>query len=163
MRLERTGRGIAPIHQRQEPGDRHVSLRPANVRDDGLWEDPPAEADAPYLREYARIWQATEKIVYSTTLTDVSSKRTRIERSFDPDAVRKLKAESELDLGIDGPNLAAQAIRAGLVDEYQLYVGPAIVGGGKRFFPDGVWVDLDLLDLHRFTSGALYLRYAVKP
>lgn len=127
------------------------------------WEDPPAEADAPYLREYARIWQATEKIVYSTTLTDVSSKRTRIERSFDPDAVRKLKAESELDLGIDGPNLAAQAIRAGLVDEYQLYVGPAIVGGGKRFFPDGVWVDLDLLDLHRFTSGALYLRYAVKP
>lgn len=116
----------------------------------------------PFILEYARRWQATDKIVYSTTLNEVASERTRIERSFDPDAVRRLKAESELDLTVDGPGLAAQAIRAGLVDEYQLIVGPAIVGGGNRFFPDDIRVDLELLDQRRFGNGVVYLRYGVE-
>jgi dihydrofolate reductase len=128
------------------------------------WETAHTVPDQPpYIKEYARIWQAAEKVVYSTTLQDVASERTRIERTFDMDAVRRLKAESDLDVSVDGPHLAAQAIRAGLVDEYQLYVGPAIVGGGNRFFPDDVSVDLDLLDERRFTNGVLYLRYATKP
>ncbi|MEU4606250.1 dihydrofolate reductase family protein [Kribbella sp. NPDC023972] len=124
------------------------------------WETADTPDQPPYVREYARIWQSTQKIVYSSTLTEVSSERTRIERTFDPDAVRRLKAESDLDLTVDGPNPAAQAIQAGLVDEYQLYIGPAIVGGGHRFFPDNVHTNLTLLDEHRFTNGVLYLRYA---
>ena len=116
----------------------------------------------PYILEYARIWQATDKIVYSTTLNEVASERTRIERTFDPEAVRKLKAEAELDITVDGPHLAAHAIRAGLVDEYQLFVGPAIVGGGNRFFPGDVRVDLELLDERRFRNGVVHLRYGVK-
>jgi dihydrofolate reductase len=123
------------------------------------WETVDTPDQPPYVREYARIWQSTRKIVYSRTLTEVSSERTRIERTFDP--VRKLKAESGLDITVDGPNLAAQAIQAGLVDEYQLYIGPAIVGGGQRFLPDNVHTNLTLLDEHRFTNGVLYLRYAV--
>jgi dihydrofolate reductase len=116
----------------------------------------------PFVLEYARIWQATDKIVYSTTLDEVAGERTRIERAFDQAAVQKLKVESDLDLSVDGPHLAAQAIRAGLVDEYQLFVGPAIVGGGNRFFPDDVHVDLELLDERRFGNGVVYLRYGVK-
>ncbi|GAA4424957.1 dihydrofolate reductase family protein [Georgenia halophila] len=115
----------------------------------------------PFGLEYARIWQAADKVVYSTTLSEVASERTRIERVFDPEAVRRLKTESELDLTVDGPTLAAHAIRAGLVDEYQLIVGPAIVGGGNRFFPDDVRVDLELLDLRRFANGVVFLRYGV--
>lgn len=116
----------------------------------------------PFILECAQLWQAADKIVYSTTLNEASTKRTRIERTFDPEAVRKLKAESDLDLTVDGPHLAAHAIRAGLVDEYQLMVGPAIVGGGNPFFPDDVHVDLELLDERRFSNGVVYLRYAVK-
>ncbi|MGH3680042.1 MAG: dihydrofolate reductase family protein [Natronosporangium sp.] len=116
----------------------------------------------PFMLDFARIWQATDKIVYSTTLTEVDSARTRIERTFDPDAVRRLKQESDHDLTVDGPHLAAQAIRAGLVDEYQLIVGPAIVGGGNRFFPDDVRVDLELRDERRLGSDVVFLRYRVK-
>jgi|SRR5215207_46419 len=116
----------------------------------------------PFIVDYARSWQATDKIVYSTTLNEVASERTRIERTFDPDAVRELKAESDADLTVDGPHLAAEAIRAGLVDEYQLFVGPAIIGGGNPFFPPGVRVDLELLDERRFGNGVVYLRYGVK-
>ena len=127
------------------------------------WETAHAEpGQPPYILEYARIWQATDKIVHSTSLNEATSERTRIERTFDPGAVRKLKAESDLDITVDGPHLAAQAVRAGLVDEYQLYVGPAIVGGGNRFYPDDVRVDLELLDEHRFGNGVVYLRYGVK-
>lgn len=126
------------------------------------WETAHLEPDQPrYVLDFARRWQATDKIVYSTTLNEVASERTRIERTFDADAVRKLKAESDLDLAVEGPTLAAHAIRAGLVDEYQLYVSPVIVGGGKRFFPDGVSARLDLLDEQRLGSGLLFLRYAV--
>jgi dihydrofolate reductase len=128
------------------------------------WETAHTLPDQPpFIEEYARIWQGTDKVVYSTTLRDVSSERTRIEPAFDPDAVRALKAASELDITVDGPQLAAQAIKAGLVDEYQLYVGPAIVGGGNRFFPDDVTVDVELLDERRFGNGVVYLRYAAKP
>ena len=121
-----------------------------------------APEQPPFMLEYARIWQATDKIVYSTTLNEVASARTRIEPTFDPDAVRKLKDESDLDITVAGPHLAAQAIRAGLVDEYQLFVGSAIVGGGNPFFPDDVRVDLELCDERRFGKGVVYLRYVVK-
>lgn len=129
-----------------------------------FWETAHTIPDAPqYVLDFARTWQTANKIVYSSTLDTVESDRTRIERSFEPEAVRALKAESELDLTIDGPTLAAQAIHAGLVDEYQLIIAPVIVGGGKRFFPDGASVDLELLDERRFASGVVYLRYAAKP
>lgn len=126
------------------------------------WETAHLEPDQPrFILDFAKRWQAADKIVYSTTLNEVSSKRTRIERTFDADAVRTLKAESDLDLTIDGPTLAAHAIRAGLVDEYQLYVVPTVVGGGNPFFPDGVHVDLQFLDERRFDNGLTYLRYRV--
>ncbi|MEU4567451.1 dihydrofolate reductase family protein [Micromonospora sp. NPDC023956] len=126
------------------------------------WETAHTLPDAPpFVVEYARVWQATDKIVYSTTLNEATSARTRIERTFDPDAVRALKAESDLDLTVDGPNLAAQAIRAGLVDEFQVFVGPIVVGGGNPFFPP-VRVDLELLDKRRFGNGVVYLRYRVR-
>lgn len=126
------------------------------------WETADTVPDQPeFMVECARIWQAADKIVYSTTLEKPTTARTRIERSFDPEAVRKLKAESELDLTVDGPELAGHAIRAGLVDEYQLVIGPAIVGGGLRFFPDDVRADLDLLEDRRFSNGVVFLRYGV--
>ena len=127
------------------------------------WESAhTAPEQPPCMLDFARIWQATDKIVYSTTLDEVASARTRIERAFDPHAVRELKVESDLDIAVAGPHLAAQAIRAGLVDEYQVYVGPAIVGGGNPFFPDDVRVDLELRDERRFGNGVVYLRYGVK-
>jgi len=127
------------------------------------WETAHTAPDQPpFILEYARIWQAADKVVYSTTLNEVASERTRIERTFDPEEVRQLKAGSDLALSVDGPHLAAQAIRAGLVDEYQLFVGPAIVGGGNPLFPDDVRVDLELLDQRRFGNGVVYLRYGVQ-
>lgn len=127
------------------------------------WETAHEEpSHPPHIVQFARDWQAAEKIVYSTTLETVSSKRTRIERTFDPDAVRKLKAESEQDLTVDGPNLAGQAIAAGLVDEYHLFITTSVVGGGKRFFPDGVRLDLDLVEERAFDSGVLYARYRTR-
>jgi dihydrofolate reductase len=125
-----------------------------------FWETAHELPDAPpHIVQYARDWQAANKIVYSTTLESVSSERTRIERTFDPEVVRKLKDEAEHDLTIDGPNLAAQAIAAGLVDEYHLFITTSVVGGGKRFFPDGVRLDLELVDQRRFASGLVHLRY----
>ncbi|MFE3118099.1 dihydrofolate reductase family protein [Streptomyces niveus] len=127
------------------------------------WEtahDQPGQP--PHILRYARDWQAAEKIVYSTTLASVSSARTRIERAFDPDAVRELKAGSEHDLTVDGPNLAAQAIAAGLVDEYHLFITTSVVGGGKRFFPDGVRLDLELVEERAFGSGLIYARYRTR-
>jgi dihydrofolate reductase len=124
------------------------------------WETVDARSDQPaYILDFAKIWQAAEKIVYTRTLETVSSARTRIEREFDPEAVRELKRTAERDLLVGGPELAAQAIRAGLVDEYHLFLAPVVVGGGKRSLPDGVRVDLELLDERRFWSGFVYLRY----
>jgi len=128
-----------------------------------FWETAHTDPDAPpHIVQYARDWQAAEKVVYSTTLESVSSARTRIERTFDPDAVRRLKAESERDLTVDGPHLAAQAVAAGLVDEYHLFVTTSVVGGGTRFFPDGVRLDLELVDQRVFDSGLIYARYRTR-
>ncbi len=115
-----------------------------------------------FVREFTGIWQAAEKIVFSTTLTSVSSARTRIERNFDPGMVRQLKSVTGHDMTVGGANLAGQAVKAGLVDELQLFVIPVIVGGGKRALPDGVRSDLELLDTQRFASGAVYLSYRPK-
>jgi dihydrofolate reductase len=125
-----------------------------------VWETMDAEPDlAPVMADFARIWQAAEKVVYSTTLEAVSSERTRIERAFDPEVVRRLKAEAERDITVGGPGLAAAAIAAGLVDELQLLIAPAVVGGGTRGLPDEVRLDLELLEQRRFDSGTVFLRY----
>ena len=127
------------------------------------WETAHTVPDQPQvILDWARLWQAAEKVVYSRTLAEPRSARTRIEREFDPDAVRQLKATAAHDISVDGPELAGHAIRAGLVDEFQMIVNPAIVGGGKRFFPDGVRLDLELLDERRFGNGVVVLRYAVR-
>lgn len=125
-----------------------------------FWETAHTLPDQrPVSEDFARIWQAADKIVYSRTLAAPSSARTRIEREFDPEAVRRLKAASDRDLAVGGPELAAHAIRAGLVDEYQLFVSPIIVGGGNQFLPDRVRHSLELLDEHRFANGVVHLRY----
>jgi dihydrofolate reductase len=117
---------------------------------------------SPASRDYAEIWQAAAKVVYSTTLETVSSARTRLERSFDPEAVRELKAASERDLSLGGPTLAAAAIAAGLLDELHLFLNPIVVGGGKPALPDGVRVPLDLMDERRFDCGVVYVRYSTR-
>ncbi|MTV24823.1 deaminase [Nitriliruptoraceae bacterium ZYF776] len=125
-----------------------------------FWETADQLPDAPeHVVEFAHDWQAADKVVYSTTLPAVTSQRTRLERRFDADAVRELKAASDRDLTIDGPTLAAQAVAAGLVDEYHLFVTTTVVGGGRRFFPDGVRLELDLVEQRVFDSGLLYARY----
>lgn len=121
------------------------------------WETVPLHGQSPAVRDYTGIWRAADKVVYSSTLPTTSSARTRIERSFDPDAVRALKEHENVSVG--GPTLAAQAIRAGLVDEYHLFVTPVVVGGGKPAFPEGVRARLDIADERRFAGGVVYLRY----
>jgi|SRR5450631_1713813 dihydrofolate reductase len=116
----------------------------------------------PSVREFTGIWQAADKIVFSTTLPSVSSARTRIERNFDPGMIRQLKLATEHDVTVGGADLATQAVKAGLVDELQLFLVPIVVGGGKRALPNGVRWDLELLDTQRFASGAVYLRYRPK-
>ena len=117
-------------------------------------------ADQPrVIQDFAEIWQAADKIVYSKTLETVSSARTRIERGFNPEAVRQMKAATGRDLVVGGPDLAAQAIKAGTVDEYHLFIAPSVVGGGKRSLPDNVRLTLELLDERRFANGMVYLRY----
>ena len=129
-----------------------------------FWETIRPDADEPpVIRDYAGIWQAADKVVYSTTLESVSSARTRLERAFDPDAVRRLKASADRDLTVGGPGLAADALRAGLVDECHLFVNPVVVGGGTRALPDAAHLDLDLLDEHRFGNGVVHLHYRVRP
>ncbi|GII28570.1 dihydrofolate reductase family protein [Planotetraspora mira] len=117
---------------------------------------------SPIVLDYAAIWQSKDKIVYSTTLETVSSARTRIERAFDAEAVRRMKASAERDLGIGGPCLAAEAIRAGLVDEFHLFLSPIVVGGGNPALPGDVRVKLELLDEHRFGNGVIHLHYRTR-
>jgi dihydrofolate reductase len=125
-----------------------------------VWETPDVIPGlTPAALEFARIWQAVDKIVYSQSLATVSTSKTRIEREFDPQVVRDLKRRLPHDVSVGGPALAAHAIRAGLVDEYHLLVVPALLGGGKRVLPDNVHVNLELLDERRFTNGTVYLRY----
>ena len=121
------------------------------------WET--MDDEHPVMRDFAELWRAAEKIVYSRSLESASSARTRIEHDFDAGAVRRLKESAQGDIGIGGPELAGQAIAARLVDECHLILVPVLVGGGKRAFPDGVRVDLELLDERRFAGGAVYLRY----
>jgi|SRR6266536_2447586 len=127
------------------------------------WETAHTVPGQPSLvREFASIWQAAEKIVFSKTLESVSSAKTRLERNFDPGMVRRLKSATEHDMTVGGADLAGQAIKAGLVDELQLFLVPVVVGGGKRALPDGARPALDLLDTRRFTDGGVYLRYRLK-
>jgi dihydrofolate reductase len=125
-----------------------------------VWEtDPDLAADSPITRDYAEIWQAANKIVYSRTLQAVSTRKTQLERTFDPEAIRQLKEAVEQDILIGGPELAAHAFRAGLIDECQLFLTPIIVGGGKKSLPGNVRLDLELLEERRFPNGMVYLRY----
>ena len=129
-----------------------------------FWETGNTLPDQPPVaRDFAEIWQAADKIVFSKTLEEASSARTRIERGFDAAAIRELKSSAERDLTVGGPDLAAQAIRAGLVDEYQLFLTPIVVGGGKRALPDDVRAELELLEERRFENGTVYLRYRTRP
>jgi dihydrofolate reductase len=124
------------------------------------WETMDTVPDQPRaMQDYAEIWQAADKIVYSRTLETVSSARTRIERDFDPEAIRQLKAEAGRDISVGGPELAAHAIEAGLVDELHLFLTPIVLGGGKQALPNGVRWRLELLDERRFASGVVHLHY----
>lgn len=128
------------------------------------WETAHTVPDQPAsVREFTSIWQAAEKIVFSTTLTAAPSARTRIQRTFDPEAIRQLKSAAAHDLTVGGADLAGQALKAGLVEEPHLFLAPVVVGGGKRALPDGVRANLELLDSHRFASGVIHLRYSLKP
>lgn len=124
------------------------------------WEtNPELGGHSALTAEFAKAWTAASKVVYSTTLTEVSTADTRIERRFDPEAVTELKAAASGDLMIGGANLAAEAFKAGLVDEAQLFVLPIVVGGGKPGLPTGIRVTFDLIDEHRFGNGVVRLRY----
>ncbi|MEU7842774.1 dihydrofolate reductase family protein [Micromonospora sp. NPDC049114] len=124
------------------------------------WETNPAlAAQSDLTAEFARTWKAAKKVVYSTTLTSVSTADTRLERRFDPAAVRELKATASSDITVGGANLAAQAFEAGLVDECHLFIWPVVVGGGKPGMPTGTRTDLELLDERRFRNGVLHLHY----
>ncbi len=128
-----------------------------------VWETMHTRAgQPPVVQDFARLWQAADKIVYSTTLETVASSRTRIERDFDPDAVQQIKATAGRDITVGGPDLAAQAIKAGLVDEYHLFVAPIVVGGGTQSLPTKVRLTLDLLDERRFGNGVVYLHYRAR-
>lgn len=126
-----------------------------------VWGTMPLDDEPDEMRDYAEIWRAADKIVYSSTLESVDSPRTRLEREFDVDAVRRLIEESDRDLGIAGPTLAAHAIRAGLVSEYSVYLSPVIVGGGLPSLPLDVHVDLELIESRTFGNGVVFSRYAV--
>lgn len=128
-----------------------------------FWETVRTSGDQPAeSRDFAEIWRAAEKIVYSRTLQTPSSGRTRIERDFDPIAIRRLKESAERDITIGGAALAGEAIAAGLVDECHLFLSPVIVGGGKRALPDDVRAQLDLLTERRFKSGVVHLHYEMR-
>jgi dihydrofolate reductase len=123
------------------------------------WEDLDLSDEPGYIAEFAEIWRSTDKIVFSRTLQDVSTSRTRLERNFDPETIRELKASAQTDLVVGGPELAGQAMQAGLVDEIHLFLAPAVVGGGKRAISEGLRLDLELLEQRRFRNGTVYLRY----
>lgn len=128
-----------------------------------VWETDPNLADqSPLMRDFAQVWQAADKIVYSRTLEAVSTRKTQIERNFDPEAIRRLKESVEQDIHIGGAELAAHAFRSGLIDECNLFILPIIVGGGKQCLPDNVRLELELLEERRFGSGVVFLRYQTR-
>ena len=125
-----------------------------------VWEtDATLAAQSDPMADFAKVWQAADKVVYSTTLQDVSTARSRLERSFDPDSVRDMKRSATGDLTVGGPNLAAHAFKGGLVDECHLFICPVLVGGGKPALPRDTRAELELVDERRFTNGVVYLRY----
>jgi dihydrofolate reductase len=126
------------------------------------WETMPLAGQPPVIRDFAAIWRAADKIVYSKTLEAVSSARTRIERDFDPEAVRQMKAAAGHDITVGGPELAAQAFKAGLVDECHLLVAPIVVGGGKSALPNSIRLKLELLDERRFGNDVVHLHYRTR-
>jgi dihydrofolate reductase len=126
------------------------------------WETMDTAEEPSFIGDYAEIWRAADKIVYSRTLETASSARTRIEREFDPEAVREMKASSDRDISVGGPDLAAQAIKAGLVDEFHLFLTPIVVGGGTRSLPEDVRVKLELLDERRFGNGVVHLHHRTR-
>jgi len=127
------------------------------------WETAHTVTDQPPVeQDYAKIWRAAEKVVYSKTLETVFSARTRIERDFEPEAVRRKKAAAGSDVSVGGPNLAAQALEAGLVDECHLFVAPIMVGGGRRTLPANVRLELELVNERRFAGGVVYLQYGTR-
>jgi len=128
----------------------------------GAWEAMDTIGRPAVIQDYAEIWRAADKIVYSTTLETASSARTRIEQSFDPDAVLQMKGSADRDISVGGPYLAGQAIKAGLVDELHLFVSPIVVGGGRQSVPDGVRLKLELLDERRFGNGVVHLHYDLR-
>jgi dihydrofolate reductase len=128
-----------------------------------VWEtDPNLAAQSPLMRDFAENWQAANKIVYSRTLETISTRKTQLAQTFDPETIRQLKAAGEQDILIGGPELAAHAFRARLIDECHLFLIPIIVGGGKSALPDNVRLDLELLGERRFRTGTVYLRYRTK-
>ena len=127
------------------------------------WETPDTfAAQSPVVQDYAKVWKAADKIVYSKTLETVSSARTRIERTFDREAVRQMKSQAARDVSVGGPNLAAQAMKAGLVDEFHLFVAPVMVGGGNNALPNKVRLNLELRDEQRFSNGTVHLHYRTR-
>jgi dihydrofolate reductase len=126
------------------------------------WQTMATDGQPEQIVDYARIWQAAEKVVYSRTLDDVRSPRTRLEREFDPEAVRAMKDAAATDISIGGPHLAAEAIRAGLVDELHLFVSPVVIGGGNQALPDGVRWELELTGERRFSNGVMHLSYRTR-
>ena len=127
-----------------------------------VWEtDSALAAQSELMGDFANVWQAADKVVYSTTLDAVPTAKTRLERNFDPDSVRDMKASATSDLTVGGPNLAAHAFKAGLVDECHLFIYPVLVGGGKPSLPRDTRAELELLDERRFGNGVVYLRYRV--
>ena len=127
------------------------------------WETAHILTDQPaVIQDFAKIWRAADKVVYSRTLETVSSTRTRIERVFDPEAVRQMKASATRDISVGGPDLAAQAIKAGLVDECHLFIAPIVVGGGKQSLPKGVRMNCELMDVRRFGNGVVHLHYRTR-
>ena len=125
----------------------------------GAWETMLEQPQPDVIADYARMWLASDKVVFSRTLGEVTTARTRLERDFDPEAVRAIKASADRDLSVGGPQLAAQAFAAGLVDECRFWIAPVVVGGGNRALPDGTRLDLELVDEHRFSGGFVHLRY----
>jgi dihydrofolate reductase len=126
------------------------------------WETLDVTGEPPVMKDFADIWRAADKVVYSSALESVSSARTRLERSFDPEAVRRLTASAAHDVTVGGPDLAGQALAAGLVDELQLFVSPIVVGGGTAALPDDVRLDLELVDERRFANGVVHLHYRAR-
>ncbi|MGI9824361.1 dihydrofolate reductase family protein [Agromyces sp. Marseille-Q5079] len=124
-----------------------------------VWEHMDVEGAPDVIREYAELWRATDKVVYSSSLGLVGSGRTRVERTFDADGIRRLVEASDLDVSIGGPTLAACALDVGLVDEVRQYLSPVVVGGGLPVFAEGLHLDLELVDERRFSDGVAYLAH----